>query len=147
MQVDRLIADAPRIQEWMHERSGLPIARDFYGIARERNGRLVAAFGYDYFQPTSCSLHLCVDSPTALNKALLSKAFEVPFIQWGYKSLFCVIQESNVKSLSMARRLGFVEIGSIPEALWFGVLYRENSKWLRLAQDIPGEARKLRLGL
>lgn len=114
----------------MHERSGLPIARDFYGIAREVDGQLVAAFGYDYFQPTSCSLHLCVDGPTALNRTLLSKAFQVPFIQWGYTSLFCVIQTSNAKSLNMAARLQFEEVGCIPDALWFGVMWRSKCRWI-----------------
>jgi RimJ/RimL family protein N-acetyltransferase len=120
----------------MHERSGLPIARDFHGIAREVNGKLVAAFGYDYFQPTTCSLHLCVDEPAALNRALLSKAFQVPFIQWGFTSLFCAIQASNSKSLNMAGRLGFQEVGVIPDTLWFGVLWRDKCRWLKLPERV-----------
>jgi RimJ/RimL family protein N-acetyltransferase len=134
MQIDRLIGDAPRIQQWMHERSGLPIARDFHGIAREVNGQIVAAFGYDYFQPTSCSLHLCVDSPTAISKTLLLKAFQVPFNQWNYRSLFCVIQTSNHKSLNMAKRLGFEEVGLIPDTLWFGVMHRNKCRWIPAEQ-------------
>lgn len=120
----------------MHERSGLPIARDFHGIARERNGRIIAAFGYDYFQPTSCSLHVCVDTPDAINRSLLSKGFEVPFIQWGFTSLFCVIQMTNKKSLNIAARLGFEEVGVIPDALWFGVLWRDKCRWLKLAERV-----------
>jgi hypothetical protein len=131
---DRLIADGPRIQQWMHDRSGLPLQRDFHGIAREQSGVITAAFGYDTFQPSGCALHLCLDSPTAINRALLLRGFGTPFNQWNFTYLACIIQASNHKSLNMATRLGFEECGAIPGHLWYGVMYRQNCRWLWLPE-------------
>lgn len=134
MQVDRLISDSPRIQEWMHARSGLPIMRDFHGIARELDGKIVGAFGYDSFQPGGCAMHLCLESAAALNRQLLWQAFRVPFEQWNYSYLLAIIQEHNVKSLNMATRLGFKKFGEVPGHLRFGVMYRDDCRWLKLGQ-------------
>jgi len=120
----------------MHARSGLPIQQEFHGVAREVNGQIVAAFGYDSFQPAGCALHLCIDSPTGLNRALLGAAFSVPFKQWGYKYLAAIIQTSNAKSLTIAARLGFNRVGEIPGELWFGVMYRDDCRWLKPAERV-----------
>ena len=51
-----MIADTERVFDWIHARSGLVWVADFYGIAREVNGRIVAAMGYDHHQDSSCML-------------------------------------------------------------------------------------------
>lgn len=131
--MDRLIAESPRIQQWMHERSRLPIQRDFIGIAREVDGRIVAAFGFDSFQDESCALHTCTDSPTGYNRTLLYNVFRVVFEQWAFKRLYAIIQTKNAKSLNLADRLGFIEVGSTGD-LWFGVLEKKNCRWLQPAE-------------
>lgn len=131
MQVDRLIGDSPRIQQWMNARSGLPIMRDFHGIAREVGGSIVAAFGYDSFQPRACQLHLCAD-PTGISKTLLLKGFQVPFEQWNYQTLLGIIQDTNEKSLRIARRLGFTKFGTAG-GLEFFKLDRGDCRWLRIS--------------
>lgn len=131
---DRLISDGARIQQWMHDRSRMPIMQAFHGIARERDGKIVAAFGYDSFQATGCAMHLCVDDTnTGLNRIILAKAFKVPFIQWNYSHLFAIIQRTNAKSLNMADRLGYVECGGTPD-LWMGIMYRTDCRWLKLPE-------------
>lgn len=136
-----MIADSPRIQAWMHERSGLPVQEKFHGIARERQDRIVAAFGYDSFQPAGCQLHLCVDAPDGLNRELLWKAFSTPFEDWNYHYLLAMIQADNVKSLNMADRLGFTGCGGVPGQLRFGVMYKANCRWLRLP-ELSNERRR-----
>lgn len=118
------------IQQWMHDRSNLPIQRDFVGVAREVKGSIVGAFGYDNFQERGCQQHLSVDTPGALNRELCRAAFRIPFEQWNYQYLAAIIPASNHKSINMAHRLGYQEVGTIPRELWYGVLYRENCKWL-----------------
>ncbi len=130
------VGESIRIQEWMHARSGLPLQRDFHGIARERGGKIVAAFGYDSFQNSGCAMHLCVDDLGALNRTLLFRAFAVPFIQWNFTYLACIIEASNHKSLNMAKRLGFAQCGEIPNHLWYGVMYRQDCRWLWLAERV-----------
>ena len=108
--------------------------RDFHGIARELDGKIVGAFGYDSFQPGGCAMHLCLESAAALNRQLLWQAFRVPFEQWNYSYLLAIIQEHNVNSLNMATRLGFKKFGEVPGHLRFGVMYRDDCRWLKLGQ-------------
>jgi RimJ/RimL family protein N-acetyltransferase len=118
----------------MHARSGLPIMRDFYGIARRVDGEIVAAFGFDSFQPQGCQLHLCVDTPSGISRELLKATFRTAFIQWNFAYLVAIIQQSNHKSLNMALRLGFKECGAVPGQLWFGVMHRQDCRWLKLSE-------------
>lgn len=125
--MDRLIADSLRIQRWLHARSGLPIQAAFHGVAREVDGEIVSAFGFDSFQPKSCALHAGTDRP--FTRGLLYKTFEVAFGQWSYDRLYAIIQTNNAKSLNLAVGLGFKEVGKTPD-LWFGVLEKEDCRWL-----------------
>ena len=123
----------------MHARSAMPIHQQFHGVAREVNGQIVAAFGYDNFQELSCAIHCCVDEPWGLNRSLLSMAFRIPFEQWGYNCLISIIDSGNVKSLNLAERLGFVEFAKLPGAhpsgaLHFGAMYRDKCRWLKPAE-------------
>lgn len=112
----------------MHERSGLPIQRDFHGIAREVDGEIVSAFGYDSFQDGGCALHACTDRP--YTKTLLRLAFKIPFEQWSYRYLVGVISAKNLKSLRLADKLGFREVGRLPGELHFFALQKEDCRWL-----------------
>jgi L-amino acid N-acyltransferase YncA len=124
---DRLIVDGSRIQEFLHARSRLPLQAEFRGVAREVNGTIVSAFGYDSFQDESCALHTCTDVP--YTRDLLYKAFEIPFQQWNYRRLYAIIQNKNAKSLKLGRHLGFTEVG-VTADLWFGVLEQKDCRWV-----------------
>lgn len=114
----------------MHERSKLPLHIHFHGIAQlDADGRITAAFGFDSFQTHGCALHMCVDHGT-LSRALLRATFRTAFRQWGYRYLACIIAADNAKSLAVARKLGFKEVGVVPGELWYGVLYPADCKWL-----------------
>ena len=119
------------IQQWMHEMSNLPLQRDFVGVARMVNGQIVAAFGYDNFQPRGCQMHVSVTSASALNRELLYTAFDIPFNQWKYRYAAAIIPADNVKSIRLARRFGFTDLAPIPDELWYGVLYPQNAVWLK----------------
>lgn len=132
--MDQLIADSSRIQQWMHERSRLPILKEFHGIARELDGKIVSAFGYDHFQDHGCALHAVNEHRQGFSRALLQKAFEVPFVQWNYQHLVGMIGTDNAKSLTLARRLGFREVGIIPDFMWIGMMRKDQCRWLKLAE-------------
>lgn len=110
--------------------SCLPMQRNFVGVAREVNGRIVAAFGYDNFQERGCQMHVSVTGPASLNRELLRAAFDIPFNQWNYSYCAAIIPADNAKSISLAKRFGFDELATIPDELWYGVLYPQNSPWL-----------------
>lgn len=126
--MDRLIADGPRIQQWLHEQSGLPLKGDFHGIAREVDGVIVSAFGYDNFTDGGCALH--VSTTRQLTRRLVQMAFRVPFEQWGYRFLFGLVSAKNLKSLNLATKLGFKEAGGIPGEVTFFALQKQDCRWL-----------------
>jgi RimJ/RimL family protein N-acetyltransferase len=145
--LDRLIADGERIQAWLHERSRLPLSRPFHGVAREVNGEIVAAFGYDYFQGSSCCMHLAADTPQALSRTLLYVAFAVPFEQWDYLCVLAIIQACNAKSLNIARHLGFREFARVEEAhpdggLVFLKMTKEQCRWLSISGASKNNVRR-----
>jgi len=118
----------------MAARSGLVRVADFHGIAREVDGELVAAFGYDFHQDSSCMFHVASE-PGGINLTLLRRGFWVPYCQWGYNCLIGVIQSKNVQSLEIAGRLGFTERLAVPGAhpsgaLHWYVMYRNECPWL-----------------
>ena len=123
----------------MHARSGLPLQKEFRGIAREVNGEIVAAFGFDSFQDWSSQFHLCTDSPTGISRGLLRTGFWVPFVQWKFRLLIGIIQAGNAKSLNIAVRLGFEEFAVLKDAhpsgaLHFFELRKKDCRWLNPAE-------------
>lgn len=133
---DRLINDADRIHDWIKTRSGLHKVEHFQGIAREVDGEIVAAFGFDWHQDSSCMMHCAVRDSTSLTRKLLAKAFAAPFEQWGYECVMGVVQSSNTKSRNLAERLGFKEFATVPGAhpsgaLHFFVMYKKDCRWLK----------------
>lgn len=136
--MDRIISDGPRIQKWMHERSGLPIQAQFHGVAREVDGEIVSAFGYDSFQDEGCALHVCTDRP--LTKTLVRWAFKIPFEQWGYQYLAGIVSAKNLKSLRLATKLGFTEVGRIAGRLVCFELEKEKCRWLHERRRISTQS-------
>jgi hypothetical protein len=145
--MDRLIHDDDRVYDYIAGKSGLVHVRDFIGIAREVDGQLVAAVGYDHHQDWSCSFHIAAE-PRGIDRLLLRMMFEVPFKQWDYRLLLGIIQAGNAKSLNIASRLGFSTVLSLADAhpsgsLEFWTLRREDCKWLALNEKNNHVRRRL----
>lgn len=126
--------------DWISQRSGLVRVADFVGIARELNGEIVAAAGFDHHQNTSCSFHIA-SKVGGINRDFLFKLFDVPFNQWKYSVLLGIIQRGNDKSLNIARRLGFSQFSSLPGAhpsgsLDFFRLYASDCHWLKKLEKL-----------
>lgn len=145
--MDRIVRDDLRCYNWIAAQSGLAKVSDFIGFGRERNGRLVAAVGYDHHQDWSCSFHIAA-KPDGLNRELLYRMFEVPFNQWKYRVIFGIIQKGNTASLNIASRLGFSPVLSLADAhpsgsLEFWTMRREDCKWLTLNENNNNVRRRL----
>lgn len=139
--VDRIIADGPRIQAWLHKQSGLPLRGDFHGVARELAGEIVSAFGYDNFTDGGCALHVSTLRP--LTKTLVLWAFRIPFEQWGMRFLMAVGSAKNLKSLRIAAKLGFKEAGTIPGEVVFFALQKQDCRWLSQPRDNNEQRRRI----
>lgn len=116
---------------WLAERraDGFPVL-----VAREGGGgRVVAVGSYGRFRPTpgyrTTVEHTVMVDPawrggglgTALVEALVARAAAA-----GYHAMVASIDAENVGSIRLHERLGFVEVGRMPEVAWkFG-------RWLEL---------------
>lgn len=129
---DTIIADAPRIQAWLHQQSGLPLKGDFHGVARELDGEIVSAFGYDNFTDGGCALNVSTTRP--LTRTLLWWAFHIPFEQWGFRFLMGCVSAKNLKSLNLAAKLGFTEVGRIEGEVHFFALQKQDCRWIQHEQ-------------
>jgi len=135
--VAELIFGHREIHEWISRRSGLIWVDDFCGVARVVDGQIVAAVGYDHHQTWSCCFHIAADRP--IDRELLWRAFQVPFVQWDYRVLLGIVQAGNAKSLNIATRLGFETFATIPGAhpsgsLEFFKMEREHCPWLDITR-------------
>lgn len=148
---ERIFVGQGDVHAWIASRSGLVWVADFQGIAREVDGKVVAAVGYDHHQGSSCSFHIAAD-PGAITRRLLFHAFATPFFPveqggWGYKVMLGIIQAGNKASLDIASRLGFTEWGTLPDghtsgALHFFRMTREECPWLRITRKTKHERRR-----
>lgn len=143
-----MLHDNDRAYEYIHSKSGLPRVTDFIGIIDVQDGKIAAAFGYDNHQGLSCFMHIAAQ-PGGLRRKFLAKAFEIPYVQWGYNVTMGLIIGSNLPSRLVAARLGYAEMLVIPGAHPSGALhlmgmYRENCPWIKtraakVAKDTPRE--------
>lgn len=116
---------------------GLTRATDSSAIGRIVQGRIVGAVGYDNHNGSTCNMHMALESPRALNRALLWKMFEVPFVQWGYKVVLAATGSQNDSCLTLIRKLGFEHRVTIPDAHLDGSLvvfslHKNNCRWLNI---------------
>lgn len=138
MRDDRLVNDEEaELHDWLNRRILLSWSDDFRAVGRMVDGRIVGAFGYNNHNGASCQMHAALDFPWSLNRGLLWKAFQVPFVEWGYKVLLAPIASSNEESIRLAAGLGFKCYVNLVEAHPDGVLHlmgmrRDECKWLNI---------------
>lgn len=137
MREDRLVNDEDAdLFGWLSPRIQLSHSADFRAVGRIVDGRIVGVFGYNNHAGVSCQMHTAGDGRW-LNRALLWKAFQVPFVEWGYKTLLAPIGCDNEESLRLAAGLGFIERARIEDAhpdgvLTLHVMRKDACKWLNL---------------
>jgi hypothetical protein len=112
----RLIYDrTPELVRWAEAR--IPDARfrdDAVAIGIERNFSVVGAAIFDTFASSSCLAHFASDgSRTWLREphAVIPPILAYPFVQCRFRRLTAVVTVNNVRSLRLARRLGFKDEG------------------------------------
>jgi len=113
----RLIFDAnSRIADWCEARiehfSGW--GSDPRCIGLEVDGALRAGVVYTNFSGANIFASIAADGP--LTRKFMFAIFWCPFVQFGVRHITCSIEESNVKSVHLCTRMGFVLRGRLPEA-------------------------------
>ena len=105
-------------------------------IAREENGELLGGVVYKDFTRESIAMHVAGFDPRWINKEMLWKAFDYPFVQLGCKTVFGPVPSYNTQALEFDRKLGFSQVAIVPGVFPGGDLVvlamkREDCRWLK----------------
>jgi hypothetical protein len=83
-------------------------------IGYEINGELKGGAVWTHYTPTNVVKSLVLEAP--LTKRFLYCMFFIPFRQFKVRHISCAIEESNVRSINLSTRLGFVIEGRLRQA-------------------------------
>lgn len=100
-------------------------------------GEVMGGIRYCDHQPkTSISMHVETFHPNWLNRDFLWLMFDYPFNLLGVQRAFGFTPESNEKSITFQRRLGFKEVARVPNVYQIDVpliiscIEKQECKWL-----------------
>lgn len=102
---------------WAEKLLNIKLSADAVCLGQVINGELRAVAVFCEFQGNMCTFHLCGTGSHWMSKEFLWAMFDYPFEKLGLKVILAIIAGSNEKSLRLGRKLGFKELGRIPEAL------------------------------
>lgn len=110
------------------------------GIARVKDGRIVAGILFQDCNGTNAFAHIAVD-PGGMNRRFLSIIFDYPFVQLKLKRFSAVIASSNAASLRLVEHLGFELEAILHDAhpdgdLCIYKMTAENCRWIK---ELPYE--------
>lgn len=139
------ITAANTVWQYFHEKLGLHPSEDFRGVCHlaplppgmpVHMDDVAVAVGYNAFIGRSCCMHVVVNKPEHLNRAMVRQAFEFPFITCGCEVVFGLVDSTNQAAIDFDKRLGFKESLRIAHAgiegdLVLLTMTRAQCKWLR----------------
>lgn len=83
-------------------------------------GRIRGMVGFDRWTPNSCEVHLALDAP-ATGRCLIRPSMEYAFIQADKGLMLAKVCSDNLKSLSLAVRMGFRESSRLKDGWSCGI--------------------------
>ena len=107
-----------------------PIA---FGVTRD--GELIGGVVYDNYRGHDVEMS-CAGQPGWLDRWLIRRFFEYPFVHLGCHRVTALVKESNEHALDFDKRLGFEVEGFHPKAagtqegMYSLGMLRENCRWL-----------------
>lgn len=123
-----------RVGQWMQAR-GAGFYRDGSTcIGLERDGQIVAATMYDYFN--GASIYASIAIAGSITREWLYRIFHYPFVQLGANVILGTVASSNHKSRHLTEHFGFTLLTAIPDADPSGdtllyAMHRNHCHWIR----------------
>jgi len=114
------------------------------GLGWVKDGKIVAGVMYEEF--TEASIHATIVIEEPMTKGFVHKIFDYPFNQLGVDKVIVQANTSNAESVSLAKRLGFTEEGTIKGAYLDGdriilTMTKDECRWLKeLENEISKDA-------
>lgn len=107
-------ADASRVGYWMEAHGGGQYRTGTTYIGLERDGELVAATSYDFYNGASIFANIAIAGP--ITRRWLWYIFYYPFVELNCRILIGIVANDNPKSHRLCKRMGFKWDLCIPDA-------------------------------
>lgn len=107
------------------------------------HGRMIAGIWFESFNGANMMMHVAaLPSSRWMSKELLWYTFYYPFVECGCKRVTGLLAESNTAAREFDERLGFKLEARLKDAspdgdLLVYAMFREECRWLKLAERIP----------
>lgn len=98
--------DYPRCREWMRRQLGASHCEEIC-IGLEKNGELIAAVAYGWFNQISMHQHIAVAPGERMTKEFFWFMFYYPFVQIGVKMLISFNSTDNPRAVRLAQHAGY----------------------------------------
>lgn len=132
----KLCLDVFKIGPWVASKTdGIWSPNRSAGIAKEKNGEIIAGILYENWNKASVTVHFAGDGNWA-DRYFLAVIFDYPFNQLGVKMMIAPVCSTNQKCIDMVKHMGFNKEAELPGAtskgnLLFFVMNKEDCKYLR----------------
>jgi RimJ/RimL family protein N-acetyltransferase len=129
--------DYERVGRWTFARTGGSWGDpDAVAIGLENDGKLVVGVVLDHYNGVSIALHIAIADGAFLGRDFIRFVFGYAFGQLRTKKAIAFIDSGNSKSLTLARKLGFVDEAIIKDAspggdLIFLTMAAQQCHWLK----------------
>lgn len=109
------ITSGPRVGSWVAERiAGSHCEEHSVAIGLLKNEQIIAGVLYEQWNGASIVAHIAVDGP--ITPSFLAAIFDYPFNHCGVRKVICPIYPDNLRSIKLARNMGFIEEARIRDA-------------------------------
>lgn len=130
------IENQSQLRDWLSKVGEFEYPQETACIGQEKDGKIVAVFGFNNFTANSCQIHVASVGEYWFSKELLFAMFDYPFNKVKVKVIMATVYKGNIKSLNFCRKLGFVQVGDIPYGHAKGDLIvfamkRNQCRWLQ----------------
>ena len=102
-----MIVTGEAVAKWVAEGCDVEYTHICRGIGWLSEGKLAAAMLYNHYTGSSISMSARVEVPEKVQREWLFTVFDYPFNQLGVKRVTALIAESNQRSLSSCKHLGW----------------------------------------
>jgi hypothetical protein len=101
--------DYQRCASWMAAHAGWPCSDMIVIIGLEKDGKIIAASGYNCFNGKSCQQHMVITKGEYMPRSFAWFIYYYPFVQAGIELLIGILPEDNKDIIKLAKHAGFEE--------------------------------------
>lgn len=109
--------------EWFVEKTHVIRCEDTQGIVAYDGRGIAGVFVCDSFSVDACCTHLALENPLCIRRGFFSEIARHLFVTLQRKRVFGQVPDNNTKALRLNKKIGYVEVARVPNAVQEGIGY------------------------